>query len=106
LKFKSITEYKSADSCISEHEKEITEMIEGKDTLIDEGFIDNTHFYKIGQAFNPSLRYIRNREKSRNSRSVDIDSESNNSPNHGDTSHPAHPNKNGTHTQNQTRFKQ
>lgn len=81
-------------------------MIEGKDTLIDEGFIDNTHFYKIGQAFNPSLRYIRNREKSRNSRSVDIDSESNNSPHHGDTSHPAHPNKNGTHTQNQTRFKQ
>jgi len=49
-------------------------MIEGKDTLLDEGYIDNTHFYKIGQAFNPSLRYIRNREKSRNSRSVDIDS--------------------------------
>lgn len=61
MKFKSITEYKSADSCISEHEKEISEMIEGKDTLLDEGFIDNTHFYKIGQAFNPSLRYMRNK---------------------------------------------
>lgn len=82
-------------------------MIEGKDTLLDEGYIDNTHFYKIGQSFNPSLRYIRNREKSRNSRSVDIDSESTNSPNHTDDTHnPAHPHKTGTHPQNQTRFRQ
>jgi hypothetical protein len=46
-------------------------MIEGKDSLIDEGFIDSTHFYKVGQAFNPSLRYLRNRSKSRN-RSIEI----------------------------------
>jgi hypothetical protein len=50
-------------------------MIEGKDLLIDEGHIDNTHFYKVGQEFNPSLRYIRNKEKSRE-RSIEIESES------------------------------
>jgi hypothetical protein len=71
LKFKSITDYKEADACIQEHNKQIKEMIEGKDSLIDEGYLDNTHFYKIGQEFNPSLRYLRNREKSRN-KSIDV----------------------------------
>ncbi len=41
-------------------------MISGEDSLLDEGYIDNTHFYKIGQSFNPSLRYLRNRSRSRN----------------------------------------
>jgi hypothetical protein len=72
LKFKSITDYKEADVCIQEHNKQIKEMIEGKDSLIDEGYLDNTHFYKIGQEFNPSLRYLRNREKSRN-KSIDVE---------------------------------
>ena len=70
LKFKSITDYKEADAAINEHEKEISSMIVGKDSLIDEGYIDNTHFYKMGQEFNPSLRYLRNRSKSRN-KSID-----------------------------------
>ncbi len=40
--------------------------------MIDEGYLDNTHFYKIGQEFNPSLRYLRNSEKSRN-KSIDVE---------------------------------
>jgi hypothetical protein len=66
LKFKSITEYKQADSYILEHQRELSDMIAGEDSLLDEGYIDNTHFYKIGQSFNPSLRYLRNRSRSRN----------------------------------------
>lgn len=100
LKFKSITEYKTANCCIKDHEKEISSLIEGKDTLIDEGCIDNTHFYKVGQEFNPSLRYMRNREKSRE-RSIDIDNEV--SPHHKDETADGslHPSK----SQHQTRFK-
>lgn len=79
-------------------------MIEGKDSLIDEGFIDNTHFYKIGQPFNPSLRYLRNRSKSRN-RSIEInDKKSANKPLINEVNSPTsiaahHP------TENPTRFK-
>jgi hypothetical protein len=72
LKFKSITDYKEADACILDYEKEIKAMMEGRDSLIDEGYLDNTHFYKIGLAFNPSLRYLRNKEKSRN-KSIDVE---------------------------------
>jgi len=69
--------------------------------MLDEGFIDNTHFYKIGQSFNPSLRYLRNRSKSRN-RSIEIvDKKSINKPNLNEIKSPLPP-----HAGNQTRFKQ
>ncbi len=104
LKFKSITEYKTADCCIKDHEKDISSFIEGNDALIDEGYIDNTHFYKIGQEFNPSLRYKRNHDKSRD-RSIEIDSEV--SPHHKEETNAGfhHPLKPQHHTQNQTKFK-
>ena len=48
IKFKSITDFKLADSFFIGHIHTISKLIEGKNSLIDEGVIDSTHFYKVG----------------------------------------------------------
>lgn len=70
LKFKSITEYKEADVYILQHIDQLGEMIDSEEVLIDEGTIDNTHFYKFGKDFDPTQRYRRKVSPNRNNSSL------------------------------------
>lgn len=65
LKFNSITEYKQADSYLIDHIDEMNSFVHGLDKIIDEGVIDNTHFYRIGIPFDPKARYRKNRSPSK-----------------------------------------